>query len=526
MTVSPNDTSPASSLTPSRWQLRRAATAVICALMGVATAASGSNNGTPFITGETLGILYNNTSNQNGFEFTVGASPITVTSLGRWVVSGNTGTHTVYLKTVSDGATLGTALVNTSGATAGAFMYAALGTPVALAANTSYYVLSQEIVGGDRWYGSSTALTTTSVATINNAEYFDGTSYHMIGSTGAHSQGPVSFTYTTTTAPFDHAAVLSIMRLVADYDINLFGGNYDAGWVRSVFLMGIMSAYRALGEVKYSDYALHWGTVNRWQLYVGDPRFADNQACVQTYAELYLENQIPQNGVMIAAAEKTFDAMVASPLPGRQEWWWEDALFMAPPAMARVAKGSGKTQYLTLMNNMFWDTKAFLFAPAVGLFWRDANFINSNIFWSRGNGWVLAGVARILEVLPTTDSRHADYEQLFVQLAGKVRTLQSADGFWRSSLLAPNTYPNPESSGTALFTFAIAWGINQGLLDRATYLPTVTKAWNALVTAVNTQGRVGWVQPPAAAPGPASQNDTNDYGAGAFLLAGEQILKL
>src|SRR5258708_5490957 len=135
MTVSPNDTSPTSSLTPIRWQLRRAATAVICALMGVATAASGSNNGTPFITGETLG------------------------------------------------------------------------TPVALAANTSYYVLSQEIVGGDWWYGSSTALTTTSVATINNAEYFDGTSYHMTGSTGAHSQGPVSFSYTTTTAPFDHAAV-------------------------------------------------------------------------------------------------------------------------------------------------------------------------------------------------------------------------------------------------------------------------------------------------------------------------------
>src|SRR5260221_11228517 len=112
--------------------------------MGVATADSGSNNGTPFITGETLGILYNNTSNQNGFEFMGGDSPITVTSLGRWVVSGNTGTYTVYLKSVSDGATLGTALVKTSGATTGAFMYAAPGTPVRLAAKTSYNGLSQE----------------------------------------------------------------------------------------------------------------------------------------------------------------------------------------------------------------------------------------------------------------------------------------------------------------------------------------------------------------------------------------------
>src|SRR5260221_14182576 len=105
MTVSPNDTSPTSSLTPIRWQLRRAATAVICALLGGAAAASGSNNGTPFITGETLGILYNNTSNKDDFEFTVGDSPVTVTSLGRWVVFGNTGTHTVDLRGVCDGAT-------------------------------------------------------------------------------------------------------------------------------------------------------------------------------------------------------------------------------------------------------------------------------------------------------------------------------------------------------------------------------------------------------------------------------------
>jgi rhamnogalacturonyl hydrolase YesR len=218
--------------------------------------------------------------------------------------------------------------------------------------------------------------------------------------------------------------------------------------------------------------------------------------------------------------------MVAAPQRGRVEWWWEDALFMAPPALARMSLATGKAAYLALMHDMFWDTKAFLFDPAQGLFWRDSNTIGTNVFWSRGNGWVFAGIARILDVLPADDPRRPDYEALFQSMASKLRSLQASDGFWRSSLTQPTAFTTPESSGTAFFCFGMAWGIDHGLLDRAQFLPTVTRAWNALASVVDDRGRLGWVQAVGAAPGPSTMNATNDYATGALLLAGAELLKL
>ncbi|MBC8131962.1 MAG: glycoside hydrolase family 88 protein, partial [Deltaproteobacteria bacterium] len=174
----------------------------------------------------------------------------------------------------------------------------------------------------------------------------------------------------------------------------------------------------------------------------------------------------------------------------------------------------------------FWDTKAFLFDPVQSLFWRDSQYRNTATYWSRGNGWVLGGIARVLEALPATDARRGDYEDLLRQMSTKLRTIQGSDGFWRSGLTNQTSFTTPESSGTAFFCFGMAWGINNGVLDRATYLPTVMKAWTALVGAVNAQGRLGWVQAIGQAPGPSTIDSTNDYATGAFLLAGSEILKL
>jgi rhamnogalacturonyl hydrolase YesR len=199
---------------------------------------------------------------------------------------------------------------------------------------------------------------------------------------------------------------------------------------------------------------------------------------------------------------------------------------MAPAAMVRVAKATGKTQYTKLMNDMFWDTKDFLYDPKQSLFWRDSSYKNTNQYWARGNGWVVGGIVRILDDLPADDSHRADYETLLKEMSSKLRSVQQSDGFWRSSLTQPAAYTTPETSGTTFFCYAIAWGINHGVLERATYLPVVSKAWAALGTAVNAQGRLGWVQAVGQAPGPSTADATNDYATGAFLLAGEQVLKL
>jgi unsaturated rhamnogalacturonyl hydrolase len=332
-------------------------------------------------------------------------------------------------------------------------------------------------------------------------------------------------------AAVDRVATLEIMRRVASYELTRFGVSTNANWVRAVFYAGLLALYRASNDAPYLTATRSWGQATAWRLgtdSASSPRWADNQACVQTYADLYLMDPSAANAVMVASGRAAFDQMVAAPMAGRVEWWWEDALFMAPPALARIAQATPAKaeQYRSLLHGMWWDTKAFLYNDTQQLFWRDSTFLNTNTYWSRGNGWVVAGIARLLDALPADDARRADYEDLLRQMAARLRTLQAADGFWRSDLLNPDAFPTPESSGTAFFCFGLAWGINHGILDRATYLDTVLRAWTALGTAVSSAGRLGWVQAVGARPGPSSVNDTNDYATGAFLLAGAELLRL
>ena len=328
----------------------------------------------------------------------------------------------------------------------------------------------------------------------------------------------------------DRAATLEIMRRVADYELTRFGTATNTNWVRAVFYTGLLALYRAAGDAKYLTATQNWGQTNNWRLGTdssNSPRWADNQACVQTFADLYLMNPVPANDVMLTTARAAFDQMVAAPMAGRVEWWWEDALFMAPPALARAAQATPakSAAYLNLLHTMWWDTKAYLFSDADQLMWRDNSFRNTS-FWSRGNGWVVAGIARLLDALPANDARRPDYENLLGVMAGKLRTIQAADGFWRSDLLNPTRFPTPESSGTAFFCYGLAWGIHHGVLDRATYLDTALRAWAALGTAVSAAGRLGWVQAVGAQPGPSNMADTNDYATGAFMLAGTELLQL
>jgi rhamnogalacturonyl hydrolase YesR len=340
----------------------------------------------------------------------------------------------------------------------------------------------------------------------------------------------------TDAAPVDRAAALAIMRRVAAFELAKFGTTFNNNWVRAVFYAGLMALYRTSQDASYLAAAQSWGQRNNWALgpdhnsrplpTPDDSRFADNQACVQTYAELYLQNSAAATPAMLATATAAFDKMIATPVAGRTEWWWCDALFMAPAALARTATALNRPQYIDLMNTLFWDTKAYLFSPTQHLFFRDDSFFASNTFWSRGNGWAVGGIARILDFLPAADAHRADYENLLREMSDKLRTLQASDGFWRSNLLVPTAFPNPESSGTAFFCYGMAWGINRGVLDRATYLEPVLRAWRALVGVINAQGQIGYVQPVGAQPGPAAVTDTNDYAAGAFLLAGSEIMKL
>ena len=328
-----------------------------------------------------------------------------------------------------------------------------------------------------------------------------------------------------------NSETIAIMRKVCDWQLeqsDCYSGN---GWRRGALFAGIMAMYETTQDQKYLDAAMYWADLYNWQL-IGDGigvNRADDHCAAQTYLELYFIHQDPN---MFASAQYAFDyIMDYDPMPGREDWWWCDALFMSPPVWVRLAAATEDANYCSFMNDMFWDVNDYLYDNDYHLYYRDDSYFDATtangekVFWSRGNGWVVGGIVRVLQYLPQDDPRRNDYIQLLQEMAGALAEVQGADGLWRSSLLDYDEFPNPETSGTGFFCYAIAWGINEGILDAQTYLPVVEKAWYGLGQAVHEDGKLGWVQRVAGSPGAATWNDTEVYAVGAFLLAGSEVVK-
>ncbi|MGD0677138.1 MAG: glycoside hydrolase family 88 protein [Polyangiaceae bacterium] len=321
------------------------------------------------------------------------------------------------------------------------------------------------------------------------------------------------------------------MKKAETYQVGVGPSNpaWTDEWTEGTFYVGVLEAYNATHDSQYWTDATAWATKNRYAITVSATAPDYNSWCPgQVYADLYLLNPAA-NASDTTSSEASFAAVDTTPLPSFGDtWWWADALFMAPGLVARLgsAAGAGDTKYSTFLDTEWMATQNALYDPARKLFWRDSTFVSSDTYWSRGNGWVMAGAVRVLEYLPETDPLYAPLTTLLMNMAGAVVPLQGPDGLWRSNLLDAGEFPNPETSGTGLMTFAIAWGINHGILDGATYLPAVMQAWNGLVANVSPAGMLEYVQPTGSGPAAATATDTNDYGVGAFLLAGSQVANL
>lgn len=299
----------------------------------------------------------------------------------------------------------------------------------------------------------------------------------------------------------------------------------NRGWVQGAFLTGVMEAYRATGDKEYLDYARATAEANSWKL-GPRPLHADDHVVAQTYLELLELSPDPKR---LEALQAGFATVMSDAQKGRELWWWCDALYMAPPALAKLAMATGEARYLEAMDRWFWDATDAWYDPAESLFYRDARFVapkdGKKVFWSRGNGWVFGGLARLLDVLPQDHPSRPRYVELFRAMAKRLVALQPADGLWRADLLRPADQ-HGEASGSAFHCYGLAWGINRGLLPADEYRPAVDRAWRALVACVQDSGKLGWVQPIGYAPDAYDANTSQEYGAGAFLAAGGQILQL
>lgn len=327
------------------------------------------------------------------------------------------------------------------------------------------------------------------------------------------------------------------MKKVADWQLTQSSWNSSVSWERAALHAGLLACYEVTKDEKYLDKSRQFAQKFNWQL-ASASHHADNNAVGQVFVELYLLDQ--PDPARYAHFRNVSDSHIAvwptfacDTAGGSETWWWCDALFMAPPGLVRLSRAANDPRYITFMHKMWLDTQNCLYDTQEHLFFRDISYFyparkNCNgdkVFWSRGNGWVLAGIARLLQYLPCDDPGRPRYAVLLQEMAETLKTLQQPDGFWHSDLLGPNCYNNPETSGTGFFTFGIAWGINNGLLDPSVYWPTVEAGWEALKTAVQPSGLLGWVQPVGADPRATTATTTDVFGVGAYLLAGSEVYK-
>ena len=296
-----------------------------------------------------------------------------------------------------------------------------------------------------------------------------------------------------------------------------------AFWDNAAYHTGNMEVYSLTGNPEYLKYSESWAEHNQWKGAKSDNKdewkysygesddyvlFGDYQICFQTYADLYT----------ITPDEHDY-------------WWWADGLYMVMPVMTKMYNITGNSLYLEKLHEYLAYADSIMYDEEAGLYYRDGKYVypkhktmnGKKDFWARGDGWVLAGLAKVLKELPQSDPYRQEYIDRFCTLSKSVAACQQPEGYWTRSMLDSEHAPGPETSGTAFFTYGLLWGMNNGFLDKATYQPIVERAWKYLTeVALQPDGKVGYVQPigEKAIPGQVvDANSTSNFGVGAFLLA-------
>lgn len=313
-------------------------------------------------------------------------------------------------------------------------------------------------------------------------------------------------------------------------------------WTRATYYEGLMALFNINEDINLYNYAVVWGVIHDWEPTYGimDTRDGDHQCCGQTYIELY---QISNEADWIAPITENINHMVDD--DKNDDWWWIDAIQMSMPVFAKLGVIHNDTNYFDKMYKLYSYTKYQhgdngLYNQNDHLWWRDENFdppvttpSGNNMYWSRGNGWVYVALVRVLSVIPEDETHRDEYLSDYLEMSDALIAIQREDGFWNPSLVDPEHYGGKETSGTAFFVYGLAWGINNDYLDSATYMPYVINGWEGMVNdALHPDGFLGWVQGTGKEPKdgqPLSYTkpaNFEDFGLGAFLLAGSEVYKL
>ena len=335
-----------------------------------------------------------------------------------------------------------------------------------------------------------------------------------------------------------------VLKIINTVNQHWQSTNPDPGrafWDVAAYHTGNMEAYFLTQDEAYKKYSEMWAEHNNWMGARSDNKaawkhtygetddhvlFGDWQICFQTYADLY---NIDKDEKKIARAREVMEYQMST--SGNDYWWWVDGLYMVMPVMTKLYNITGNNLYLDKLYEYFSYADSIMYDREEKLYYRDAKYIypehktnsGKKDFWARGDGWVFAGLAKVLNDLPKSDTHRNKYISRYKGLAEALKKTQQPEGYWTRSLLDAQQAPGPETSGTGFYTYGMLWGINNGYLDAKTYWPIVQRSWNYLVkTALQPDGTVGYVQPigERAIPGQVvDRNSTSNFGVGAFLLA-------
>lgn len=305
----------------------------------------------------------------------------------------------------------------------------------------------------------------------------------------------------------------------------------EPNWLEGSYFNGHLALFDLYPSEEKIKYALQWAEHNNWN--IGNrPHEADNQCVGQAYMDLFYAYGAKDEFMLAKVGTSVKNLVNRSAV---NEWDWIDALYMAMPVLTRYGIYYNDSKYFDKLYAMYNSTKVSqrLYKSTKGLWFRDGKVLQGRkcaCYWSRGNGWVFGAHVRTLMYLPKEDKHRNEYIETFKEMAKTLKSVQRSDGFWNVSLTDPTYFPGPETSGTAFFVYGLAWGINNGILDKDTYMPCVIKGWNGLTsTALTTSGRIGYAQGVADEPKdaqPVTINSSRHYGEGNFLLAGTEVIKL
>lgn len=342
--------------------------------------------------------------------------------------------------------------------------------------------------------------------------------------------------------------VRQIITKVNDYWQKNNPAEVRSFWDNAAYHTGNMEAYRLIGNEDWLDYSTRWAEHNEWKGAKSNDKskwkynygetdehvlFGDWQICFQTYADLY--NILPDDR-RIKRAKEVMEYEMST--PANDYWWWSDGLYMVMPVMTKLYKITGNNRYLDKLYDYIQVSDSIMYDPEEGLYYRDAKYVypkhksenGKKDFWARGDGWVLAGLAKVLGDLPQNYKHRKFFEDKYRKMADGVVACQQPGGYWSRSMYDEAHAPGPETSGTAFFTYGLLWGINNGYLKDAKYKEAALKGWNYLKTkALQKNGRIGYVQPigEKAIPGQVvDANSTANFGVGAFLLAACEYVRM